>query len=189
MNNNIKLIDLFKTFFKINALTFGGGYTIVPIIKDEFSDRMNIIEEDEILDLIAIAQSGPGPMAINTSILLGYRLKGVKGAFTCLIASVLPCLITISAIFYVYKSLINNSITRSVLDTMSGAVTAVLLITVYNMTKKALSKNTCFGLVIFLLALLLGTVYKINAIYIILSSALSGLLFFSVIDLERDKNE
>lgn len=92
-------------------------------------------------------------------------------------------------LFYVYKSLINNSITRSVLDTMSGAVTAVLLITVYNMTKKALSKNTCFGLVIFLLALLLGTVYKINAIYIILSSALSGLLFFSVIDLERDKNE
>lgn len=189
LDNKINLINLFKILFKINAVTFGGGYTILPIIKDEFSDKLNLIDEDEMLDIIAISQSGPGPMAINTSLLLGFKLRGIKGAITCLIASVLPCLITISLVFYIYKYLINNPLAKAVLDTMSGSVTAILFITVYSMAKKALSKNKGYGIIIFIISLLLSLFIKVNAIYIILSSAISGLLYFSIIDLGCDKYE
>lgn len=74
----MKNIDLFKTLLKINAVTFGGGYTIVPIIRDEFVKNKKIIDDDEMMKIIALAQSCPGAMAINTSILLGYRINKTK---------------------------------------------------------------------------------------------------------------
>jgi len=68
MNQDIKLREIFITFLKINAFTFGGGYTIVPVIRDEFMKKRKLIDEDEMLGLVALAQSGPGAMAISTSL-------------------------------------------------------------------------------------------------------------------------
>lgn len=85
MENNkkqISLFNLFLTFFRINAITFGGGYTIVAVLRDEFVLRKKLIKEDDMLDLTALAQSGPGAMAINTSVLAGYKLRGMPGAIT-----------------------------------------------------------------------------------------------------------
>ena len=79
MKQTISLRELFTTFFRINAVTFGGGYTIVPVIRDEFMKKKGLIDEDEMLDIVALAQSGPGAMAISTSLLTGYKLRGVKG--------------------------------------------------------------------------------------------------------------
>ena len=94
----ISLLELFLTFFRINAITFGGGYTIVVVLRDEFMSKKKIISEDEMLDLVAIAQSGPGAMAINTSVLTGYKLRGPLGALVCMLASVAPCIIIITII-------------------------------------------------------------------------------------------
>ena len=84
----ISLVKLFFTFFKINAITFGGGYTIVPVIKDIFVEDLKLINEDDMMDIVALAQGGPGAMAISASILTGYKLRGPIGAFICLVASV-----------------------------------------------------------------------------------------------------
>lgn len=178
----ISLRELFITFFKINMFTFGGGYTIVPVIRGEFVSGRGLIDDDEMLDIIAIAQSGPGPMAINTSILTGLRLRGISGALICLIASVLPCLIIISALFFVYREAVKNSVVRSALETMSGAISAVLLITVYQMSKKALSKNKIFGVILFLLSFLVGYFTEINTAIIIFVAGVIGFVTFSIIN-------
>lgn len=81
---------MFLTFFKIGAFTIGGGYAMIPIIQQEIVDKKKWIEEEEFLDIIAISQGSPGPIAINVSIFIGYRLKGLKGAITCMLGTALP---------------------------------------------------------------------------------------------------
>lgn len=178
---------LFITFFKINMFTFGGGYTIVPVIRDEFVEKHDLIDEDEMLNIVAIAQSGPGPMAINTSLLTGYRIKGWKGALTCLLASVLPCIIIISIMYYIYDAISSNSIIKSIFMCMSGAISAVLLITVYQMAKKALSKHRIFGSILMTISFLLSYFTSINTIFIIILAALCGLTVFSLIEEDKIK--
>ncbi|MEG0249752.1 MAG: chromate transporter [Peptostreptococcus sp.] len=179
--------SLFLTFFKINMVTFGGGYTIVPVIRDEFVNKRGLIDDDDMLDIVAIAQSGPGPMAINTSILTGYSIKGWKGALVCLLASVLPCLIVISLLFYAYDSVSKNSIVKSALGCMSGAISAVLFITVFQMAQKALSKHKIFGSILMISAFAAGYFTNINTIYIIIISGLVGLIIFSLVEEDKIK--
>lgn len=179
--------SLFVTFFKINMFTFGGGYTIVPVIRDEFVNKMGLIDDDEMLDIVAIAQSGPGPMAINASILTGYRIRGWKGALTCLLASVLPCLIIISIMYYIYDTISENTVVKAALGCMSGAISAVLFITVFQMAKKALSKHKFFGAAIMIAAFIVGDFTNINTIYIIIIAGLIGLIVFSLVEEDKIK--
>ena len=116
---NISFIKLFLTFFKINAITFGGGYTIVPVIKDIFVSDLELIDEDEMMDIVAISQGGPGAMAISCSVLTGYYLKGPLGAITCLVASSLPCLIILSVISNFYQEFKSNFFINSALEGIS----------------------------------------------------------------------
>lgn len=184
-NDVINFKKLFAIFFKINLFTFGGGYTIVPVIMDEFSKKRNLIKEDEMIDIVAIAQSGPGPMAINTSILTGYRILGVKGALTCLFASILPCLIIISILYYVYSNVIQIKLIQTIMECMSGAMSAILIFTVVNMAKKALIKHKIFGITLMLLSFILSYFTNISTVIIIILAGLTGLLVFSII--EEDK--
>lgn len=181
-NDDIRLRELFFIFFKINMFTFGGGYTIVPVIIDEFSKKKDLIAEEEMIDIVAIAQSGPGPMAINTSILAGYRMRGMCGAFTCLLASVLPCLIVISLLYYVYSSVIHIKLIQTIMECMAGAMSAILGFTVFNMSKKALSKHRKFGTVLLIASILLAFFTKISTVLIILFAGLIGLIVFSIVE-------
>ena len=88
----------------LSAFTFGGGYVIVPLMRKKFVEEYRWIEEKEMLDLVAIGQSAPGPIAVNTSILVGYRLAGVPGAFFTILGTVLPPLIIISVISLFYTA-------------------------------------------------------------------------------------
>ncbi len=187
MENQLSYLDLFCTFFKINLVTFGGGYTIVPVIRDEFVKKRKLIQDDEMLDMIAIAQSGPGPMAINTSILTGYRLKGWKGSLVSLFASVLPCLIIISILFYIYSTISKIKVIEYSLQVMSGSITAVLFITVFQMTKKALLKHKIFGSILFIFSVLVGLFTNVNTVFIIVISGFIGVAVFSLVKEEKVK--
>lgn len=179
---NIRLREIFVTFFKINAITFGGGYTIVPVIRDEFVKKKKLIDEDEMLSLVALAQSGPGAMAISTSLLTGYRLRGWKGALTALLASVLPCLLLISILYYFYEAFSTNFWVKSALLGMGGVISAVLVLTVWDMGRAALRRNRIFSLVLMIGAFLASFVFDVHTILIILSLALIGLATFTVFD-------
>ena len=99
MRKNINTSEIrFTLTFYLSAVTFGGGFVIIPLMKKKFSDDLKWIEKDELLNLVAIAQSAPGSVAVNSSILIGYRVCGVLGALITILGTVLPPLIILSTI-------------------------------------------------------------------------------------------
>lgn len=176
----VSYLELFLTFFKINAFTFGGGYTIVPVIMDEFIRKKNLIEEEEMFDIVALAQSGPGAMAISTTILVGYRIKGPLGALVSTIASVLPCIMIISVISVFYQAFKTNFYVQSALLGISGIISAVLFITTYNMGKNAMKDHPIFSGILMLASFVLGMFTNINTAIIIVSLGIIGLFTFTV---------
>ena len=91
---------LFKSTFLISAFTVGGGFVIIPLLKGKYVDEYHWISDKDTLDMVAIAQSMPGVIAVNSAVILGYRMAGVLGTLVALVATVLPCLITLSIISY-----------------------------------------------------------------------------------------
>lgn len=176
----ISLTKLFFTFFKINALTFGGGYTIVPIVKDVFVEELEAITEDDMLDIVALAQGGPGAMAISTSILTGYKLRGPVGAVVALLASTLPCLIILSLVAKFYTEFRENFFISSALMGISGIISAVLFITVLRMAKTAYKKHPVFSSIVMAVISLVGMFTKVDTVYLIIGSALSGIIVFGI---------
>lgn len=182
---NISLIKMFLIFLKIASFTFGGGYTIVPVIKDEFSIKRSLIKEDEMLDIVSISTSGPGPMAINCAILTGYRLHGIIGSIVAAIASSIPSLVIITAVSYFYKEFSENYYIKSALIGMGGVIAAVLIITSYQMAKTALKNNKKIGLFLMISSFIASFVFNINTGLIILVVAIFGLFIFSIIEDEN----
>lgn len=187
MKKNISLLEIFLTFLKINAFTFGGGYTIVPVIRDEFMKNKKLIDDQEMLDIVAIAQSGPGAMAISTSLLTGYRLRGLKGAITALFASIIPCLVIITVVYYFYDSFRDNPLVSTIMIGIGGTISAVLLITVYDMAKGQMKKHPVYSFILMISSFVASYVLNISTIYIIGSLAFIGLIVFSLYKEEEVK--
>lgn len=179
--------ELFLTIFKINIITFGGGYTIAPVIKNEFVDKRKLLNDEEIIDIIAISQSGPGALAVSTSFLTGYRLLGFFGGLVALAAAILPPLIVISILFLGYQSFNSNIYVRGCLKAMSGAIGAILLLTSYELAKQALKKYKIISLILIISSFAISYFTNINTIFIILSLALLGLFIFSFYKEGADK--
>ncbi|PNH22364.1 chromate transporter [Megasphaera hutchinsoni] len=117
---------LFKSTFIISAITVGGGFVILPLLKAKFVDEFKWIQEEEALDMVAIAQSIPGVIAANAAILLGYRMARIRGAIIALLATVLPCLITLTIVFYCYHSIISNIYIEMILKGMQCGATILI---------------------------------------------------------------
>ena len=124
---------LFFSTFYLSAFTFGGGYVILPLMRKRFVEQYHWIEEQEMLDLIAIAQSSPGAMAVNASILVGYRLAGLFGALITVVGTVLPPLIIISIISIAYQAFRDNVVVNLLLKGMQAGVAAVIANVVVSM--------------------------------------------------------
>ena len=105
----VSLIKMFTSTFTLSMFTFGGGFVIVPLMKKKFVDELHWVEEKEMMDLVAIAQSSPGAIAVNGSIIIGYRLKGIVGALVNILATVLPPLIILTIISYCYDAFRRNA--------------------------------------------------------------------------------
>lgn len=133
-------IKLFTSTFYLSAFTFGGGYVIIPLMKKKFVDDLKWIEEEEMLNLTAIAQSSPGAVAVNASILLGYRIAGILGALVTILGTILPPLIIISIISFFYEAFSANVVVNAVLKGMQAGVAAVIADVVislgHNVTKE-----------------------------------------------------
>ena len=98
-----KLGTLFKTVFILSACTFGGGFVIVSLMKKKFVEELKWLDEDEMLDVTAITQSAPGPLPVNASVIIGYRIAGVLGSLTAVLGTILPPMIIISIISEFYE--------------------------------------------------------------------------------------
>ena len=134
---------LFASTFMLSAVTFGGGYVIVPLLKRKFVDELHWIDEQEMLDMVAIAQSSPGPLAVNASIIIGYRMAGVPGALLTALGTVLPPLVIISVISAFYAAFRDNRIVSLVLKGMQAGVQRSLQALSLRWQRVCSGKNAC----------------------------------------------
>ncbi len=129
------LWQLFKATFLLSAFTFGGGFVIVSLMKKKFVEELGWLEEDEMLDVTAIAQSSPGPIPINASVILGYRMAGIPGTLAAILGTSLPPMIIISVISLFYAQFRSNPIIALALQVMRAGVAAVIFDVVINLAK------------------------------------------------------
>ena len=178
MKKDIKLYwTLFSSTFFLSAFTFGGGYVIVPLMKKKFSDELNWIEEKEILDLTAIAQSSPGPIAVNAAALIGHRIGGMAGALVSILAAVLPPLMIISVIASMYAAFRDNAIVSACLKGMQSGVAAVITDVVIDLGGKVVKSRSVFQIALMIAAFLATWVFGVNVVFIILAcGALSAVI-------------
>ena len=125
------LWKLFVSTFYLSAFTFGGGYVIVTLLKKKFVDEYHWIEEEEMLDLVAIAQSSPGAIAVNGAIVVGYKLAGLVGTATAILGTVIPPFLIISMISVCYNAFRDNFIVSQMLQGMQSGVGAVIASVTY----------------------------------------------------------
>lgn len=168
------LWEMFLTFFKIGAFTFGGGFAMIPIIQQEVVEKRNWIKEEDFMDTISIAQSSPGPIAVNSSIFVGYKIKGFKGAVISTIGTVLPSFITILLIatfFYQFK---DNSIIEKIFLGIRPAVVALIFSAIYRLVYK--SHFTYVALFIALATALVIVFLNINPVFMVVLGAVVSVL-------------
>jgi chromate transporter len=166
---------LFISTFLISAFTVGGGFVLIPLMKAKFVDEYGWLKENEALDLVSIAQSAPGVMAANSSIIMGYRMGGFLGSLTALLATVLPPLITLTIISYFYDAVASNPYVRMFLKGMQCGVTAILIKVVLDLVVKQVKKKLALPLIVMAGTFIAAVVFKINIMHIIAVDAVIGL--------------
>lgn len=160
------LKELFLVFMKIGAFTIGGGYAMIPLIKNEL-DRRKWIGEDELPDIIALAQSAPGILAVNVSIFAGYKIKGLKGSIAATLGSILPSFLIILAIAMAFTNFKDNPTVISIFKGIRPVVVALIASPMISMARK--SDNTWWAWCITGASLLAVSFLSVSPIYIILT--------------------
>lgn len=177
MQRDIKFYTkLFWATFSLSAFTFGGGYVIVPLMRKRFVEENHWIDDEEMLDIVAIAQSSPGVIAVNTSILAGYRLAGVPGAFLTAFATVLPPFIIISVISTFYASFRENAAVAAVMKAMQAAVVAIIVDAVFKMGAAAVKGKSVSAPVTIAACFAASYFFHINVAVILLFCGFFGAL-------------
>ena len=169
---------LFTSTFLLSAFTFGGGYVIVSLMKKKFVDELQWIDEKDILDLTAIAQSCPGPVAVNASILIGRKIAGLKGSLVAMLSTILPPLIVLSVISLFYNSFKDNLVIQAMLKGMQAGIAAVIINVVLSMASKLVKEKKVFSIIITVAVFALLFFLDINVIYIIAACIALGVAIF-----------
>ena len=170
------LVELFFVFFKIGAVTFGGGLAMLPIIEKELVIKRNWVTKDTLLDYFAIGQATPGIIAVNVATFLGYSRAGILGAIVATLGVVTPSIIIISIIAKFLSGFSENITVKKALSGINVVVAALLTKVLWGFRKKIFSSILSF--VLFLLAFLGIAFFNINTVVIVIGSIFLGLGFF-----------
>ena len=167
--------ESFKTFFKIGIFTLGGGYAMIPLIEEEVVNKKQWVSKEEMLDLIAIAQSCPGVFAINIATFIGYKLKKERGAIATTIGTALPSFLIILAIAIFFSQFKDNPYVAAIFRGIRPAVVALISVPTFNLGRRAkLNRYTIWIPIVCALAIwALG----VSPIYIIIIAAIAGYLY------------
>lgn len=168
--------ELFLIFFKIGAFTFGGGYAMIPLIRNEVVDKKKWLEDDEFMDMLALAQSMPGPISLNTAIFVGRKRMGFRGSLITGAGIILPSFIVILIIAMVFTQFKDNPVVERVFKGIRPAVVALIAAPLLGLGKSAGVKlsNLWIPVTVALMVWLL----KVSPVYIILAAIILGLLHF-----------
>lgn len=166
------MLDLFRTFFQIGLFTFGGGYAMIPLIEQKVVDEKHWVGHDELVDLIAVAQSCPGIFAVNISIFIGYKRKGVRGAFVSTLGACLPSFIIILLIAFAFLQFRDNPWVEKFFKGLRPAVVALIAAPVFRMAKSA--RINRYNVWIPILATFAIWLLGVSPVYVILIAGLGG---------------
>lgn len=181
--------QLFFSVFKLSACTFGGGFVIVPLMRKRFVEELGWIEEQEMLDMTAIAQSSPGAIAVNAAILLGYRVAGIPGALLTVLGTVTPPLVIISILSLFYQAFRDNAVVNLVMAGMLCGVAAVILDVVVDMVALIWKQRRILPVLVLLGAFVAVRFFSINIILILLICGIIGAVDTLYQDKHRPKGE
>lgn len=186
MKTNVKeLWRVFASFFKIGAFTFGGGYAMIPLIQKEAVEKRKWITDDDILEIIAIAESTPGPIAINSATFVGYRACGVLGSVCATLGVVLPSFVAILAISFVLRQFQQLDVVRYAFNGIRAGVLALLVKSLWTMYKK--SPKGWPSYVVMAGSFVLTAIFDVNVLFVIIGCAVFGLVTASYLERRAQK--
>lgn len=164
----IKLSTLFFDMLMISTFTFGGGFVIIGMMKKKFCEERHWVTEDEVLDMTAIAQSAPGALSVNSAIIFGYRIAGIKGALISVLATIIPPLVIISIITMIYDAFSTNVIVQTALRVMRAGVAAIIADVTIGLAGKVIKTGNILNIILMAAAFIASWYFSVSSITIIL---------------------
>lgn len=170
-----KLIEIFLIFIKIGTFTIGGGYAMIPLIEKEVVDRKKWISRDDFIDMLALAQSSPGPIAVNVSVFVGYKVAGIPGSIFAVLGAILTAFLILLVVAMYFIGIKDNAVVERIFKGIRPAVVALIAAPVIRMSKNAkINRKT---ILILIATVVFVGFLNVNPIYAIIISALGGILY------------
>ncbi len=180
--NKLKtLLKLFTSTLYISAFTFGGGFVIVTFMKKKFVDELHWIDEKEMLDITALAQSAPGAIAVNAAILVGWNVAGLPGMVVAVLGTVIPPMVIIGVISLFYAAFAANKYVALVLKGMQAGVAAVILDVVCGLGLKVIKTKQWLNYLVMIAAFAATFFFDVNVMFIIVAALVIGIIKAAVI--------
>ncbi|MBQ8910142.1 MAG: chromate transporter [Oscillospiraceae bacterium] len=168
------LWQVFSSFFKIGAFTFGGGYAMIPLIQNEAVEKRHWVTDDDILEVVAIAESTPGPIAINSATFVGYKAAGILGSVCATLGVVLPSFVVILILSFVLRQFQQVQAVQYAFQGIRAGVLALLVKALWTMYKK--SPKGWAAYVVMGASFILTAIFEVNVIFVIIGCAVFGLV-------------
>ena len=175
MEKRHRLWTLFTSMLYISTFTFGGGFVIVSLMQKKFVEELHWLEEDEMLDMTALAQASPGAIAVNGAILVGRKLAGIPGIAVAVLGTILPPMVILSLISLAYEAFATNLWVARALKGMQAGVAAVIVDVSLNLGTRVVKERDPLCIALMIVAFVLNFALHVNVIYIILGAALLGM--------------
>ena len=175
MEKRHRLWTLFTSMLYISTFTFGGGFVIVSLMQKKFVEELHWLEEDEMLDMTALAQASPGAIAVNGAILIGRKLAGIPGIAVAVLGTILPPMVILSLISLAYEAFATNLWVARALKGMQAGVAAVIVDVSLNLGSRVVKERDPLCIALMIVAFVLNYALHVNVIYIILGAALLGI--------------
>lgn len=168
-------INLFLIFLRIGLFTFGGGYAMIPAIESEIVDKRKWMDRKDFVDLLAMAQTCPGAMAVNISVFVGYKLRKLPGAIAATLGVALPSFLIILLVAMFFHTFQDNEVVKSIFNGIRPAVVALIAAPVFSMARTARIGWTNFWIPI--VCALLICLFNVNPIYVLVAAGMCGYLY------------
>lgn len=178
-----KYLEIFFTFFKIGAFTLGGGYAMIPLIEKEVVTNKKWIDQEEFLDMLTLAQSSPGPIAVNVAVYIGYKVGKAKGCISTVLGSIMPSFLIILAIAAIFTNFQNNLYVQKAFKGIRPAIVSLIAVPVINMIKKSSSPKSY--IVIAFIVMILVSIFNITPIIVIIIAAIVGITYFKFTEVKE----
>jgi len=188
MKDNSKLVEIFKTTF-LSSMTANSGYAILSVLKNTCVEKNHWFTEDQMTDYIALAQSTPGPMGINGSMIIGYELAGMPGALVAALGCTLPPLVIMSLVTYFYEYFIDNKYLQLFMTGMQYGVVAMLIDVMIGMFRNVTKKDKVYTIVAMILAFIYVRYIKKSLFYLAVAFVIAGCVKTMVIKKKMEERE